>query len=90
MHILPKGFVKIRYYGILSSRYKKKTILLRTQKSAKQKEKESVQERLKRLTGYDVYKCPFCKKGQMYVTEYLPKIRSPGKYIQSKKEIITS
>ena len=28
MHILPKGFVKIRYYGILSSRYKKRLLLI--------------------------------------------------------------
>ncbi|MCH7657751.1 MAG: transposase [Bacteroidetes bacterium] len=34
MHILPKGFVKIRYYGILSSRHAKKTILLRVKKTA--------------------------------------------------------
>lgn len=80
MHILPKGFVKIRYYGILSGKYKKKTVLLR--KKSKKPELESVQERLKRLTGFDVYSCPVCKKGYMYELEIIPKIRSPEKYIQ--------
>ena len=30
MHILPKGFVKIRYYGILSNRYSKQIAIYRT------------------------------------------------------------
>ncbi len=85
MHILPKGFVKIRYYGILSGRYRKKTVLLR--KVSKKPENESVQERFKRLTGFDVYSCPVCKKGHMHELEITPKIRSPGKYIQGKLKL---
>jgi len=45
-------------------------------------EKENVNQRLKRLTGFDMFKCPFCKKGQMYTLEVLPRIRSPAKFIQ--------
>jgi len=82
MHILPKGFVKIRYYGILSSRYAKKTVLLRKRNTDRLQEKENVNQRLKRLTGFDMFKCPFCKKGQMYTLEVLPRIRSPAKFIQ--------
>jgi len=82
MHILPKRFVKIRYYGILSNRYRKKTILLRVIKP--DRPKETVQQRMKRLTGFDIYQCPFCKKGQMHTIEVLPKIRSPEKFLQSK------
>ncbi len=77
MHILPKGFVKIRYYGIMSSRYAKRTILLNKRTSNCPKEKESVHERLKRLTGFDMLLCPFCKKGQMHTIEVMPRIRSP-------------
>ncbi len=84
MHILPKGFVKIRYYGILSSRYKKKIVLFREIKP--ERPKESVEERLKRLTGIDVYKCPFCKKGQMHIIEVLPRVRSPGKFLYPKRK----
>jgi hypothetical protein len=57
MHILPKRFVKIRYYGIMSNRYAKRTILLRKRISERPKEKESVQQRLKRLTGFDMLLC---------------------------------
>lgn len=79
MHILPKGFVKIRYYGIMSSRYAKRTILLAKRTSNRPKEKESVHERLKRLTGFDMLLCPFCNKGQMHIIEVVPRIRSPCK-----------
>ena len=79
MHILPKGFVKIRYYGIMSSRYSKRTILLSKRTSNRPKEKESVHERLKRLTGFDMLLCPFCKKGRMHIIEVMPRIRSPDK-----------
>ncbi len=82
MHILPKRFVKIRYYGILSNRYRKKTTLLRVIKS--DRPKETVQQRIKRLTGFDIYQCPFCKKGQMHTIEVFPRIRSPEKFLQAK------
>lgn len=85
MHILPKRFVKIRYYGILSSRYNKKTILLRIKKP--DRPKENIQERLKRLTGFDIYKCPFCKNGQMHTIEVLPRIRSPMKFFHAKVKL---
>jgi hypothetical protein len=74
LHILPKGFVKVRYYGILSNRFAKLTAMHRITKI---KRKETVQERMKRLIGYDVYLCPYCKKGHMHRIEDLPRIRSP-------------
>jgi hypothetical protein len=80
MHILPKGFVKIRYYGILSNRFGKQTAMYRTSKA--NPEKESVQQRIQRLTGFDVYKCPYCKKGHMYSIEELPRIRSPMRFLR--------
>lgn len=82
MHILPKGFVKVRYYGILSNRYSKQTAMYR--KPATINKDESSQERIFRLTGFDMYKCPFCKKGKMVTIEVVPKIRSPTKFLYPK------
>ena len=90
MHILPKGFVKIRYYGIMSSRYAKKTILLRKRNTDRPKEKESVQERLKRITGFDMLLCPFCKKGRMHTIEVMPRIRSPCQVPRLKAKQLTA
>ena len=80
MHILPKGFVKIRYYGILSNRFGKQTAMYRTSKV--NPEKESVQQRIQRLTDFDIYKCPYCKKGHMHTIEELPRIRSPMRFLR--------
>jgi hypothetical protein len=74
LHILPKQFVRIRYYGILSSKIKKELL---PEKPKTVPLKETPQDRLKRLTQFDVYQGPFCNKGTMHVVEVLPKIRSP-------------
>lgn len=80
MHILPKGFVKVRYYGILSNRYTKQTAMYR--KPPKMViDNETSQQRILRLTGFDIYKCPFCKKGHMHTIEIIPKIRSPVRFL---------
>ncbi|MBG0782894.1 MAG: hypothetical protein H0S84_11555 [Bacteroidales bacterium] len=41
--------------------------------------KESAPERLKRLTGFDVFCCPKCNKGKMMEVGILPRIRSSGR-----------
>ena len=96
MHILPKRFVKIRRYGIYNHTTIRNLDLQFIRKESKVEialkeipEKETAQESLKRLTGIDVYKCPFCKKGKMQVIKKLkPKIRSPDDFLfdQSPKK----
>jgi hypothetical protein len=46
LHVLPKGFFKVRYYGILSSRYRKQNILAAKQMLAMETEtnKEEARE----------------------------------------------
>lgn len=78
MHILPQRFVKIRYYGILGSRYKKAVQPLKDNSKADlTKPVETKQQRIVRLTGFDSCQCPRCKTGTMQTVEKLPKIRSP-------------
>jgi len=76
-HILPFRFVKIRRYGIYSSKARA-AARKKEHRLAEPKLKESNQERLKRLTGFDVLLCPFCRQGIMKVVEALPRIRSPS------------
>jgi hypothetical protein len=76
LHILPLRFVKIRRYGIYSNsarRLKQKQSTLH----AIIKTKETSQQRLKRITGFDIYKCPFCNNGVMKMMEIIPRVRSP-------------
>jgi hypothetical protein len=65
MHILPKGFVKVRYYGIMSNRYSKQTAMYR--KPQNKPKNETVIQRITRLTHIDICLCPLCNKGQMHV-----------------------
>lgn len=87
-HILPKGFVRIRRYGVYNPTVKRNLDL---QFAAKEKPaledlegaKESKTERIKRLTGFDIGLCPCCKKGRMHVKRELPRIRSPAAHLPS-------
>ena len=70
LHVLPPGFCKIRYYGILSSR-NRNTVLQKCKNAMANKEAKSKfeglmwNEVLKIVTGFDVLMCPHCKKGKM-------------------------
>ena len=87
LHILPYRFVKIRYYGILSSKQKETVKPLLVRKSAEIKE-ESKRERILRITGFDPFRCPFCKEGAMYTIDMLPKIRSPTNVLYPGRVIL--
>ncbi|HSB32287.1 MAG TPA: IS91 family transposase [Candidatus Sulfobium mesophilum] len=78
LHILPGGFVKVRYYGLIANRNRKNNIALcrdllgTSQIETKDKNiPETWQEHLLRVSGVDVTKCPVCKKGRMVTVEVL-------------------
>lgn len=81
MHILPKGFVKIRHYGILANRNKKTKLTLSRKLTNSPIYKPKFEglkaiEVLRLLTGKDVMECPICSKGKLKVLHSL----LPGKY----------
>ena len=80
-HILPYRFVKIRRYGIYSSRHKAITRKQNPKMKITLKPPETIKERVKRATGIDIYLCPFCRIGIMQRKEELPRIRSPANYL---------
>jgi hypothetical protein len=90
MHILPLRFVKSRRYGIYSSRYRALQKKNNKKMSIVPKKKETTQERILRLTGFDVYQCPFCKTGRMHTVEIVPRARAPNnwpnQWVQYKKQ----
>ena len=79
--ILPYRFVKIRRYGIYSSRYKSIARKQNPRMTIKQKPPETIQQQVRRVTGIDIYLCPFCRNGHMQSVEELPRIRSPANYL---------
>ena len=78
LHVLPKGFFKIRYFGFLAHTNKKEQIplirkLIDPDATLPEKIKESISEMMLRLTGIDISCCPKCKKGKMIPIRKLPK-----------------
>jgi hypothetical protein len=76
IHVLPSGFVKIRYYGFLAHANKKVCIpLLRKLIDPKaeycEKLIETVEEMMVRLAGVDISLCPECGQGKMINIETL-------------------
>jgi len=77
LHVLPKGFMKIRYFGFLSHSVKKELIpllrrLIDPLAILPEKITETIPEMMLRLTGTDINCCPKCKKGRMVIIEDLP------------------
>ena len=69
MHILPKGFTRIRHYGILSGTWKKQHL-------------KQLQEKLNRGSRpkpreTKLHRCPYCKKGTLEPICVFPKNRPP-------------
>jgi hypothetical protein len=74
LHVLPEGFVRIRYYGLLANRHREGNLkrcreLLAGQAPAElpatASPGEAWQERLTRLTGKDPTLCPQCGQGRL-------------------------
>ena len=78
-HILPKRFVKIRHFGILSSRSKKRDLALcRLSLGAPcppARPKLTTRDFIIMTTGKDPYKCPCCSTGEMVIVALIPPIR---------------
>jgi hypothetical protein len=71
LHVLPKGFVRIRHYGLLANRNRKEKIARCRHLLAAPKPEEATpqtrREKLLQLTGLDIEQCPACRKGRMVI-----------------------
>ena len=73
LHVLPKGFTRIRHYGILSSSWKK----VKLPELQKLLNNQKIQEVPEKSTTYH-RRCPTCKKGKL-ITVLLFNERGPPK-----------
>jgi len=70
LHILPEGFMKIRYFGFLSNTTKRESLqLIRNQLGieapSEAEENESTETILLRIMGIDITQCPRCRIGEL-------------------------
>ena len=82
MHILPRGFVRIRHYGILSSTGKIKSLPTIRAQIPKQREQAPPEPRQLNFNSQGI--CPHCKTATMVTVRILPK-RGPPKLRASKE-----
>ncbi len=86
-HVMPKGFVRIRRYGIYHHTTKRNLDLEFFTPAQQTSQKieviaESKQEKIKRITGFDPEVCPCCKKGKLVIVNTQPRIRSPNQNLR--------
>jgi Putative transposase len=80
LHVLPAGFQRIRYYGLLGNRYRKEKLarcrqllgMSADEEGPAQETASDYRERYEALTGVSLRRCPACHQGCMQVIEILP------------------
>jgi len=86
LHVLPKKFVKIRYYGLLGFKNRKVKIALcrkllgvKADDFKEEKIPECWKELYEFVTGNEIDKCPYCKEGKLvYVQTIMPQLMARG------------
>ena len=72
LHVVPRGFMRIRHFGLLANRTRRETLTrcqsLLGHRPAEEAPPESVAVLLHRLTGVDLSRCPVCGDGRMQIT----------------------
>ena len=76
LHVIPKGFVRVRHSGVLANRSKsllsKCRQLLDLNPAVPKLAQKSVHELMLELTGIDITRCPLCQKGTLVLLAHLP------------------
>src|SRR2546426_1128636 len=76
LHVIPKGFVRVRHFGFLANRSKsllsKCRQLLDRYPTVPKLPQRSVHEMMLELTGIDITRCPLCQKGTLVLFANLP------------------
>ena len=70
LHVLPRGFTRLRHYGLLANRNRSRKLarcraLLGQPGEAEPPKKETAQELMLRVTGIDIAVCRYCGRGQL-------------------------
>jgi hypothetical protein len=77
LHVLPKGFVRIRHYGLLANRTRKEKLArcraLLAAPAPEVPAPQSYSKRLLRRSGIDLLCCPACREGRMIPIADIPR-----------------
>ncbi len=80
-HVLPKGFQRIRHYGLLANRHKAQCLAQARQaldlSEPEAPVPESVADFAMRVLGVDIRRCPVCHEGRWQCVQTVPRARGP-------------
>ena len=78
LHVVPRGFMRIRHFGLLANRTRHGSLTrcraLLGQPSTEHAQLESAAALLQRLTGIDLAHCPVCGEGRMQITAVVARL----------------
>jgi hypothetical protein len=81
LHVLPRGFQRIRHYGLLANRHKAACLAnaraVLEVAAPEPVEKESVEAFALRVLGVDIRRCPACHEGRLLLVRDLPRQTGP-------------
>jgi hypothetical protein len=88
LHVLPDGFMRIRHFGFLANRCKKKCLnrcrqLLGLASPLFKPKARTPREMMLELTGKDISRCPCCKKGTLKAIAEISPAYSKWDYYQT-------
>lgn len=82
LHVLPRGFQRIRHYGLLANRHKAERLARARAALALPAPEpvvaESVADFAWRVLGVDIHRCPVCQAGRLRLVAALPRERARG------------
>ena len=78
LHVVPRGFMRIRHFGLLANRTRRGTVArcraLLSHAPPEEVRPESVKVLMQRLTGVDLARCPVCGEGRMHLTAIVVRV----------------
>jgi hypothetical protein len=81
LHVVPRGFMRIRHFGLLANRTRRVTLTrcrdLLGQPPPEDAPPESAGALLQRLTAIDLTRCPVCGEDRMHLTTIVVRMASP-------------
>ena len=81
LHVVPRGFMRIRYFGLLANRTRRETLTwcrdLLGQPPTEDAQRESVAVLMHRLTGVDLARCQVCRESRMQITLLVVRVTPP-------------
>ena len=76
LHVLPEGFHRIRYYGLLGNRHRAQKLArcrqllgMTISEPAHSQAEQDYRCRCEELTGHSLTQCPVCREGRMIIVK---------------------